>query len=81
MAPAWEKPCPAYFYLAFFLGGLGAGVFSVWWNDLWESIPFWTIVIKLSMFQTLLMFIAINAYRFFLRYMQVEDVCEKSSTV
>ena len=81
MASSWPKPCPAYNYLAFFLGGFGAGVFIVWWHNLWKSIPFWTIVIKLSTFQTLLVFSAISAYRFFLRHWQEQDVCEESSTV
>ena len=59
----------------------GAGVFIVWWNNIWESIPFWMVIIKLSVFQTLFMFSTINAYRFFLWNEQNEEMCEKSSTV
>ena len=61
MAQSWPKPCPASNYLAFFLCGFGAGVFIIWQHNLWKSIPFWTIVIKLSTFQTLLVCLVISA--------------------
>ena len=79
MASLWPKPCPVYNYLAFFLGGFGAGVFIIWEHNLWKSIPFWTIVIKLSAFQTLTVFLAISAYRFFL--MKEQKVGEEPPTV
>ena len=81
MALSWPKPCPAYFYLAFFLGGFGGGVLTIWWNDLWKSIPFWIYVIRISTFQTLIVFLAISAYRFFLLHWQDQNVCEESSVV
>ena len=81
MVSPWPKPFPAYYYLAIFFGSLGAGVFIVWWNNIWESIPFWMVIIKMSVFQTLFMFSTINAYRFLLWNEQNEEMCEKSSTV
>ena len=62
-------------------GSFGAGVFTMWEHKLWKSFPFWILVLKISTCQTLLVFVAINAFRFFLRHWQKQGECEESSTV
>ena len=79
VASLWPKPCPVCNYLAFFLGGFSAGVFIIWENNLWKSIPFWSIVIKSSAFQTLTVFLGISAYRFWL--MEEQKVGEEPPMV
>lgn len=80
MSHPWPARCPWYVYLVFFLCCFCAGMLVGWSKNFWNSVPFWVVIIKVSVIQAFLAFLAINWYRYFVLHSQ-EAENEGSSAV
>ena len=52
--------------LSFFFGGILGGAVSACWKGYLESADFWILILKLSLFETAIAFVAIVAFRHYL---------------
>ena len=59
--------------LSFFFGGILGGAVSAFWKGYLESADFWILILKLSLFETAIAFVAIVAFRHYLYELAKND--------